>query len=322
MEAKLVQLQSILSPEEYDQIKNLPEGLIDPILNSKKEEIEEKKVKENLEELKAKVWGEHLTNLGTQSDDLTLEQMGHITPDLAEGIFSKKFMTASKDAKSGEVLVVKFRKRMFPLVLQLLADKKAELEEEFMEKNKPKSKKKGSGKRSARMKDDELDINYPSAGADGSKENAQGKDYAFWFPGDKELITYKDGDKKQKEDGTWEKKRRWRKVRKESPFIAEYQPETCKGAINWDRASGSEYLKEEGVKGSFKMKCSKNKDIVDGYCSKCAKNKTNFYAGKYKMGVGWAKFICDADEKEGGSCLDGIDVKFVEDKVKEAGGTW
>ena len=95
MEAKLVQLQSILSPEEYDQIKNLPEGLIDPILNSKKEEIEEKKVKENLEELKAKVWGEHLTNLGTQSDDLTLEQMGHITPDLAEGIFSKKFMTAS-----------------------------------------------------------------------------------------------------------------------------------------------------------------------------------------------------------------------------------
>ena len=317
MEAKLVQLQSILSPEEYDQIKNLPEGLIDPILNSKKEEIEEKKVKENLEELKAKVWGEHLTNLGTQSDDLTLEQMGHITPDLAEGIFSKKFMTASKDAKSGEVLVVKFRKRMFPLVLQLLADKKAELEEEFMEKNKPKSKKKGSGKRSARMKDDELDINYTN-----KKEEAQGQDYAFWFPGDKELITYKDGDKKQNEDGTWKKDRRWRKVRKESPFIAEYLPETCKGAINWDRASGSEYLKEEGVKGSFKMKCSKNKDIVDGYCSKCAKNKTNFYAGKYKMGVGWAKFICDADEKEGGSCLEGIDVKGVEDKVKEAGGTW
>ena len=317
MEAKLVQLQSILSPEEYDQIKNLPEGLIDPILNSKKEEIEEKKVKENLEELKAKVWGEHLTNLGTQSDDLTLEQMGHITPDLAEGIFSKKFMTASKDAKSGEVLVVKFRKRMIPLVLQLLADKKTELEEEFMEKNKPKSKKKGSGKRSARMKDDELDINYTN-----TKENAQGKDYAFWFPGDKDLITYKDGDKKQNEDGTWKKDRRWRKVRKESPFIAEYQPETCKGAINWDRASGSEYLKEEGVKGSFKMKCSKNKDIVDGYCSKCAKNKTNFYAGKYKMGVGWAKFICDADEKEGGSCLDGIDVKGVEELVKEAGGTW
>ena len=317
MEAKLVQLQSILSPEEYDQIKNLPEGLIDPILNSKKEEIEEKKVKENLEELKAKVWGEHLTNLGTQSDDLTLEQMGHITPDLAEGIFSKKFMTASKDAKSGEVLVVKFRKRMIPLVLQLLADKKTELEEEFMEKNKPKSKKKGSGKRSARMKDNELKINYTN-----KKEEAQGEDYAFWFPGDKDLITYKDGDKKQNEDGTWKKDRRWRKVRKESPFIAEYQPETCKGAINWDRASGSEYLKEEGVKGSFKMKCSKNKDIVDGYCSKCAKNKTNFYAGKYKMGVGWAKFICDADEKEGGSCLDGIDVKFVEDKVKEAGGTW
>ena len=317
MEAKLVQLQSILSPEEYDQIKNLPEGLIDPILNSKKEEIEEKKVKENLEELKAKVWGEHLTNLGTQSDDLTLEQMGHITPDLAEGIFSKKFMTASKDAKSGEVLVVKFKKRMIPLVLQLLADKKAELEEEFMEKNKPKSKKKGSGKRSARMKDDELDINYTN-----TKENAQGKDYAFWFPGDKDLITYKDGDKKQNEDGTWKKDRRWRKVRKESPFIAEYLPETCKGAINWDRASGSEYLKEEGVKGSFKMKCSKNKDIVDGYCSKCAKNKTNFYAGKYKMGVGWAKFICDADEKEGGSCLDGIDVKGVEELVKEAGGTW
>ena len=317
MEAKLVQLQSILSPEEYDQIKNLPEGLIDPILNSKKEEIEEKKVKENLEELKAKVWGEHLTNLGTQSDDLTLEQMGHITPDLAEGIFSKKFMTASKDAKSGEVLVVKFRKRMFPLVLQLLADKKTELEEEFMEKNKPKSKKKGSGKRSARMKDNELKINYTN-----KKEEAQGQDYAFWFPGDKDLITYKDGDKKQNEDGTWKKDRRWRKVRKESPFIAEYLPETCKGAINWDRASGSEYLKEEGVKGSFKMKCSKNKDIVDGYCSKCAKNKTNFYAGKYKMGVGWAKFICDADEKEGGSCLDGIDVKGVEELVKEAGGTW
>ena len=317
MEAKLVQLQSILSPEEYDQIKNLPEGLIDPILNSKKEEIEEKKVKENLEELKAKVWDEHLSNLGTQSNDLTLEQMGHITPDLAEGIFSKKFMTASKDAKSGEVLVVKFRKRMIPLVLQLLADKKTELEEEFMEKNKPKSKKKGSGKRSARMKDNELKINYTN-----KKEEAQGEDYAFWFPGDKDLITYKDGDKKQKEDGTWEKKRRYRLVRKDDSFIAEYLPETCKGAINWDRASGSEYLKEEGVKGSFKMKCSKNKDIVDGYCSKCAKNKTNFYAGKYKMGVGWAKFICDADEKEGGSCLDGIDVKGVEELVKEAGGTW
>ena len=316
MEAKLVQLQSILSPEEYDQIKNLPEGLIDPILNSKKEEIEEKKVKENLEELKAKVWGEHLTNLGTQSDDLTLEQMGHITPDLAEGIFSKKFMSVVENP-TGVVSILKIRKRMIPLVLQLLADKKTELEEEFMEKNKPKSKKKGSGKRSARMKDDELDINYTN-----TKENAQGKDYAFWFPGDKDLITYKDGDKKQNEDGTWKKDRRWRKVRKESPFIAEYLPETCKGAINWDRASGSEYLKEEGVKGSFKMKCSKNKDIVDGYCSKCAKNKTNFYAGKYKMGVGWAKFICDADEKEGGSCLDGIDVKGVEELVKEAGGTW
>jgi hypothetical protein len=183
-------------------------------------------------------------------------------------------------------------------IIKTLKEEKERRRREIVGEVSKGTKKASSAPRREKRTDSEYEIVYTN-----EKTIPQGEDYEYYLDigevEDSEALVEKDG-KIQKgagRDGKDLKKRTWKAVKREQPFLCEGK---CCGAICWDRAGGSKVLEHLGIKGSFRMGCSS--DRVDGsmFCGKCDGKAENVFEATYKTGKlkgkTYAQVIVQIDE--------------------------
>ena len=204
---------------------------------------------------------------------------------------------------SGNDALVINSNQMINWVLEQLEQKRAEVIDAKFAELQPKKKSKGTGKRAAKRDNSEFDCYQTN-----TPENAQGlKDYNYYLPSDEKAVFLKDGKIKKVFDGGKDRKpQTYKAVRKEKPFLTQGG---CCGGITWDRAAGSECLKDLSIKGAFVMGCSNHPTDGSDFCIKCEGKKssvfeTTYKSGKYK-GYTHAQVLWELHQKNG-KVLDGL----------------
>ena len=319
-DANLAFLEKHLTAEEYAQYDNdaIPTCAIIAILKGKAEEIDTKIGKtKTLDEAKS-AWDKKVKDVEWEDTDSLTDKATEV------GNETKFGKVKGADGKKRWRLTI-FNPLYCQIAVMAIEAEKKRVIDEVMEALNPKAKK-SSGTKRPKKDESDYEIEYI-----GDKDKPQGHEYNHYLESDE----YCDADadpvakdqkiEKGKDGAKDKKKKRWRAVKKEKPFL---MTDTCRAAISWDRAAGSDVLDEFGLKGSFRMCCAETK-LDDGklYCSKHLKAKDkkgdkfeDFFEGAYKTGdlkgVGWAQFLVD----KCGECAveEGVD----EDWVKEMGGTW
>jgi len=189
-------------------------------------------------------------------------------------------------------------------VSEFLQDKQRDVvDARYQQLNPPKYKSKATGKRAAKRDNSEFDCYQTN-----TPENAQGlKDYNYYLPSDENAVFLKDGKIKKVFDGGKDRKpQTYKAVRKEKPFLTQGG---CCGGITWDRAAGSECLKDLSIKGAFVMGCSNHPTDGSDFCIKCEGKKSSVFetcykSGKYK-GYTHAQVLWELHQKNG-KVLDGL----------------
>jgi len=206
--------------------------------------------------------------------------------------------TSKKDSPYPDKGLKISSKRACEFIIKALKEEKDRIRREKVGEVIKRTKKANSATRGAKRTDDEYEIVYTN-----EKDNPQGEDYEYYLDigeiEDSEALVEKDGkiQKGKGQNGKDLKKRTWKAVKREQPFLCEGK---CCGAISWDRAGGSDVLKHLGIKGSFRMGCSG--DRVDGsmFCGKCDGKAENVFEATYKTGKlkgkTYAQVIVQIDE--------------------------
>lgn len=198
-------------------------------------------------------------------------------------------------------------------VCDFLQGKQIEVVEARYKQLKPPSHSKATGKRAAKRDNSEFELDVKN-----TPETAQGlKDYNYYLPADESAVFLKDGKIKKVFDGGKDiKPQTYKAVRKEKPFLTEGG---CCGGITWDRAAGSECLKDLGIKGAFVMGCSNHPVEGSDFCIKCEGKKSSVFETCYKSGkykdYTYAQVLWELHQKNG-KVLDG-DGAWIEGKCSK-----
>lgn len=269
-------------------------------LDAKKEE--EQKMKVMIEEK----WKAHLETLKDVED-------GPLNATPPQGFHYKKAKISykKKDKETGEMNevwnpVAGGKSLIIPHkyvngVLNLINQKKVDIENEVKEELKPKSKKKKDG--GSRVKIDEDHYVWDTNTEDEAKEDYDNdKLFCMEMDKDKETIyqeiikSYKKGSKDPRpkdhpeycEGGKLDKdlrKKRWSSCCHSTTFQDIHNEKRCHGAKVWKGGrNGSEYTKEHGIRGAVMMCCNLEVEPGTFFCVTCAKKDPpqDFYEMKYK----------------------------------------
>ena len=312
-------LETYLDAKTYEDLGDIsvyPKVVILTLVKGWAEEIDAKLAAKTKEKTAEEKWEEFKATRGG------LEGLTDIAKAIGGGVhYSNKKVIKEGQPLEGE----KCRKltlhnpALIKVALEAIDAKRKEIIAEAMEETKPKTKKTTRPKKAD--KDWEIVILNP--------DDPQGEEYDYRL-GDADIgegvFHYKDQSAPKGKDGkpvvvigkTGKpiKKRRIKAVRKEIPFLS---TDTCGACITWDRAGGSEVLKQAGIAGSFVMCCGAKTE--DGaYCdahTKKAPKLGNFWEGKYKQtkgskvaGMSYAKFL--VEECGANAVGEGVDKDYCE----------
>tara|TARA_Y100001963_G_scaffold154790_1_gene244334 strand:- start:8 stop:976 length:969 start_codon:yes stop_codon:yes gene_type:complete len=289
-------LEQHLTAEEFASYNNdaIPDIALTSILKGKAEEIDKRIAEQKLREEAEGAWDKHVQE--GDWDDAAVKVVRAKVKGLGnESSLSKP---KGKGTVEGRWKLTLYNPTYVSIAVQAIEAEKKRIISEALEEAKPKTT---GGARKAKMKDEDYEIKYL-----GDKENPQGKEYKFFLESeencDAECVIAKDQKIHDAVDGAKPvKEKRWKAVRKNAPFAKDG---TCSAAITWDRAGGSDVLKEFGIQGSFRMCCSEAPEEGSRYCERHLKSKEkkgdkfeDFYDGEYKVGkakgMAWVDFLTD-----------------------------
>ena len=289
-------LEEHLSSEEYASYNNdaIPDIALTSILKGKAEEIDKGIAEQKLKEEAEGAW-DKLVQERTW-DDAGAKVIKARVKEL--GNESSLGLSKSKGETEKRWKLVLYNATYVSIAVEAIEAEKKRIISEALEEAQPKAT---GGARKAKMKDEDYTIKYL-----GDKENPQGKDYKFYLESaencDADCVIAKDQKICAPVDGAKPvKEKRWKAVKKNAPFAKDG---TCSAAITWDRAAGSDVLKEFGIQGSFRMCCSEAPEEGGAYCERHLKSKEkkgdkfeDFYDGEYKVGkakgMEWSTFLND-----------------------------
>ena len=282
----IADLRLVLPADKIAKLEALDDyDLVAPLLAKHKQAI--KKVKSAppevpLVERQAKAWAEVLAK--SPSDDFKdLTQAKWFIKFRKAGITDTATFGTDKD---GNVYMKVKNPLLIEMYYNLMEGAKAESDKKV-------ATKKVSGNRRGRKTKDQYQIKYTN-----TPDNPEGADNDYHFKGDEKVVFQRDG--KISDDingGLPIKKVTYKAVKREKDFIAGKGEWVCPGAVQWERAMGSEALKRLGkTHATFRLQCGQETGIGDEYCTRCLRkgNKVeNFWEGKYNDGQSYVDFIVE-----------------------------
>ena len=282
--------KSDLTAEALKSFEALPEGILKTIYDAKVGEIREWEQTAKLEEERKEVFNDFMEDFPVISDeDTTLLCDGNELTTLGAKPCAK-----NQDGKR-VVLSININRRLAGFLVEKLKEEKAKQEQKFDDDHKPKPVKKTGGKRSTFEGTTEV-LNTP--------EDPDDNDHKYYFKGDEKSVW-----KKTTSVSNGVKREKWKAV-KSARYLGgeDSKPDDgkCCGVVVWDKASGSQAIKDTGLSPSqFRVRCGETatKGLErGGYCSKCHKKPINFFEGTYNISRGGGKkfsgktykqFICE-----------------------------
>ena len=221
----------------------------------------------------AKLEAEKKELLGDWVDEVDPITKGQITELRAMGVGVKSLSkSADGEGSPKKPAFIKLNLRQAGAFFQFMIEKKGQLEKEFDAKHTP--KKSGGGGNRQKF-DGEIKITNTEADPD----DAGAK---FVFKGDEDVV-WKKTSSTASSGATQNQK--WKAVRSKRYMGGADSKQgdgVCEGAINWDKANGSEAIKATGLSRSqFKQRCGEK--TANGFCDKCAKKGQSFFTGTYEM---------------------------------------
>jgi hypothetical protein len=300
-EVMLEKLEHVLSAEDFEQVKGLPESLLVGIYNQHESQIKEVDNEALYVEQRISAWKDDvMERIDADGDveDTTIKDLCGALKDC--GLIGGENWcggTGPFKAKGPKKECAKLDKTACKYIHQLIREHQKQVADKFDAEHIKKPKVGGGGGKRGKFSGERREIN--------TKDTAEGKDNKFYFVGDeiatftKPTFTSKDG----------EYQNITHKAVKHKRYMGGADSvETdgkCVGAVGWDRAQGSVAIKKAGLSyAQFRIRCDENKGSPSGWCRKCLckDDKQNFFTGKYKIGkgagqklngVGYKQFIVD-----------------------------
>lgn len=273
--------KSDLTAEALKSFEALPEGILKSIYDAKVGEIREWEQTAKLVEERKRVYPKWVEELEEDMEEDEFRQLEKLAGD----------EMCHKIAKTGHL---KISAKLGRVLLKALADKREVLELEFDNQHKPKPAVKKTGGKRSKFEGTTECSNTPETPDDA------GTDHKYYFKGDEKAVW-----KKTTSVSNGVKKEKYKAVRSRRYLGgADSKPDDgkCCGVCVWDKASGSNAIKDTGLSPSqFKVRCDEDAG-EDGYCRKCRKNPINFFEGTYNISRGSGKkfsgktykqFICE-----------------------------
>jgi len=282
----IADLRLVLPAEKIAKLELLDDyDLIAPLLTKHKQAI--KRVKSAppevpLAERQAKAWTEYLDK--SPSDDFK---------DLTQAKWTIKFRKANiKDTaafgtdKDDNVYLKVKNPALIEMYYRLMEGAKTECDKKV-------ATKKVSGNRRGRKTKDHYQIKYTN-----TPDNPEGADNEYCFNGDEGVVFERDG--KISDDingGLPIKKKTYKAVKRAEDFIAGKGANICPGAVQWERAMGSDAIKRLGkTHATFRLQCGQDRGDADEYCTRCQRKGAkveNFWEGQYGDGQTYVDFIVE-----------------------------
>ena len=282
----IAQLRLVLPAEKIAKLEALDDyDLVAPLLAKHRQAI--KKVKSAppeipLKERQEKAWAEVLAK--SPSDDFKdLTQAKWVIKFMKAGIKDTATFGADKD---GNVFMKVKNPYLIEMYYNLMEGAKTESDKKV-------ATKKVSGNRRGRKTKDQYQIKYTN-----TPDNPEGADNDYYFKGDEKVVFQRDG--KISDDingGLPIKKITYKAVKRAEDFIAGKGANICPGAVQWERAMGSDAIKRLGkTHATFRLQCGQDRGDADEYCSRCQRKGSkveNFWEGMYGDGQSYVDFIVE-----------------------------
>ncbi len=280
-------LRLVLPAEKIAKLELLDDyDLIAPLLTKHKKAI--KKVKSAppevpLVERQAKAWTEALAKMPSdQFKDLKQSECA----DKFRPIGTTGHITFGTDKKTGDVYMKVKNPALIQTFYTLMEGAKTECDKKV-------ATKKVSGNRRGRKTKDHYQIKYTN-----TPDNPEGADNEYCFNGDEGVVFERDG--KISDDingGLPIKKKTYKAVKRAEDFITGKGANICPGAVQWERAMGSDAIKRLGkTHATFRLQCGQDRGDADEYCTRCQRKGSkveNFWEGQYGDGQTYVDFIVE-----------------------------
>ena len=275
-----------MSPEEFEQVKGLPETLLIGIYNLKEKEIDAKEDEGKWEELRHQAWKDNVMERVMDDDD-DKNALAVLKTSLVDGgfILSENLAVGAGPMAKGQPARqhLKLDKSACVYLSQLVSQHRKELADKWDAENIKTKKVSGGGGKRSKFSGEKRETN--------TAETAEGKDNQFYFEGD-EIATFTKPTFTAK-DGSYQNITH-KAVKHKRYMGGADSVETdgkCIGAVGWDRAQGSLAIKATGLSyAQFRIRCGELRGVEGegGFCGKCKckADKANFFTGEYKITKG------------------------------------
>mgnify|MGYP007025663218 CR=1 FL=1 len=283
----IADLRLVLPAEKIAKLEALDDyDLIAPLLTKHRQAIKKSKSAPPelpLDKRQAKAWGEILDK--PPSDDFKGLSKGEWADKFRQANIKDTATFATDKATGGVSMKIK-NPRLIEMFYDLMAGAKAESDKRV-------ATKKVSGNRRGRLLRADYKINYTN-----TPDNPEGKGNKYCFNGDENVVFERDGKIADNINGGPPiKKVTYKAVKREQDFIAGNGRTICPGAVQWERAMGSDAIKRLGkTHATFRLQCGQDRGDADEYCSRCQRKGSkveNFFEGVYGNGQSYVDFIVE-----------------------------
>ncbi len=283
----IADLRLVLPAEKIAKLEALDDyDLIAPLLTKHRQAIKKSKSAPPelpLDQRQATAWAEVLAKMPSdQFKDLNQSECADKFRPI--GIMGQ--IAFATDKKTGDAYMKVKNPALIETFYNLMAGAKAESDKKV-------ATKKVSGNRRGRKTKDHYQIQYTN-----TPDNPEGADNEFYFKGDENVVFKRDG--KISDDingGLPIKKVTYKAVKREQDFITGRGSTICPGAVQWERAMGSDAIKRLGkTHATFRLQCGQDRGDADEYCNRCQRKGSkveNFFEGMYGCGTSYVDFIVE-----------------------------